>query len=64
LHAEDFYWIRPIPALRYFKNTVLMTGKSQLRMTMRMWPSLFKRKDTQDAVIPAKQIFEASRGYF
>ena len=40
-----FYRVRPIPALRYFKNTVLMTGKSQLSMTMRMWPSLFKRKE-------------------
>jgi hypothetical protein len=39
-----FYRVRPIPALRYFRNTVLMTGKSQLSMTMRMWPSLFKRK--------------------
>ena len=59
-----FYRIRPIPALRYFKNTVLMTGKSQLSMTMRMWPSLFKRKEEQQAAVPQKQIFEASRGYF
>ena len=40
-----FYRVRPIPALRYFKNTVLMTNKSQLSMTMRMWPTLFKRKE-------------------
>jgi hypothetical protein len=58
-----FYRIRPIAALRYFKNTVLMTSKSQLSMTMRMWPSLFKRKE-ETAVVPSKQIFEASRGYF
>ena len=58
-----FYQVRPIPALRYFRNTVLMTGKSQLSMTMRMWPSLFKRKE-QVPLTPAKEVFEASRGYF
>jgi anaerobic magnesium-protoporphyrin IX monomethyl ester cyclase len=58
-----FYRVRPIPALRYFRNTVLMTNKSQLTMTMRMWPSLFRRK-VQEEVVPQKQIFEASRGYF
>jgi radical SAM superfamily enzyme YgiQ (UPF0313 family) len=58
-----FYRIWPIPAVRYFRNTVLMTGKSQLSMTMRMWPSLFKRKE-EVVAIPQKQIFEASRGYF
>jgi radical SAM family protein len=58
-----FYRIRPVPALRYFKNTVLMTGKSQLSMTMRMWPTLFKRK-VDETVAPPKQIFEAERGYF
>ncbi len=59
-----FYRVRPIPALRYFRNTVLMTNKSQLTMTMRMWPSLFKRKEEEAAALPQKQIFEASRGYF
>lgn len=60
-----FYRVRPIPALRYFRNTVLMTNKSQLTMTMRMWPSLFKKKAEEEAVaVPQKQIFEASRGYF
>ena len=39
-----FYRVRPIPALRYFKNTVLMTGKSRLSMTMRTIPSLFRKK--------------------
>ena len=58
-----FYRVRPIPALRYFKNTVLMTSKSQLSMTMRMWPTLFKRKEP-GPVVPPKQIYEASRGYF
>jgi anaerobic magnesium-protoporphyrin IX monomethyl ester cyclase len=59
-----FYRVRPIPALRYFKNTVLMTNKSQLSMTMRMWPTLFKRKKAETPLVPPKQIFEASRGYF
>jgi radical SAM superfamily enzyme YgiQ (UPF0313 family) len=59
-----FYRVRPIPALRYFRNTVLMTGKSQLSMTMRMWPSLFKRKEEEAPRIPPKEVFEASRGYF
>lgn len=58
-----FYQVRPIPALRYFRNTVLMTSKSQLSMTMRMWPTLFKRK-VQQTVPPPKQVYEASRGYF
>jgi anaerobic magnesium-protoporphyrin IX monomethyl ester cyclase len=58
-----FYRVRPIPALRYFRNTVLMTSKSQLSMTMRMWPTLFKRK-VQKPVLPSKQVYEASRGYF
>jgi anaerobic magnesium-protoporphyrin IX monomethyl ester cyclase len=58
-----FYRVRPIPALRYFRNTVLMTHKSQLSMTMRMWPSLFKRK-VQETVTPPKEIYEAGRGYF
>ena len=58
-----FYRVRPIPALRYFKNTVLMTGKSQLNMTMRTIPSLFRRKKA-DPVLGQKQIYEANRGYF
>jgi hypothetical protein len=58
-----FYRVRPIPALRYFRNTVLMTHKSQLSMTMRMWPSLFKRK-VDAAVLPQKEVYEAQRGYF
>ena len=59
-----FYQVRPLPALRYFRNTVLMTRKSQLSMTMRMWPSLFKRKQEDVPTLAPKQIFEASRGYF
>ena len=59
-----FYQVRPVPALRYFRNTVLMTRKSQLSMTMRMWPLLFKRKQTEAPAPAPKQIFEASRGYF
>jgi anaerobic magnesium-protoporphyrin IX monomethyl ester cyclase len=58
-----FYRVRPIPALRYFRNTVLMTSKSQLSMTMRMWPSLFKRKESAP-LVPPKEVWEANRGYF
>ncbi len=62
-----FYRIRPIPALRYFKNTVLMTSKSRLSMGLRQYPTLFrKKKKVDDEVQPtgAKEIYEASRGYF
>jgi hypothetical protein len=31
-------------------------------MTMRMWPSLFKRK--QETMLPPKEVYEAGRGYF
>ncbi|HYT68198.1 MAG TPA: radical SAM protein [Vicinamibacterales bacterium] len=59
-----FYRVRPIPAFRYFHNTVLMTGKSDLSMTMRTIPSLLRRK-TQTAEAPGdKEIWEAQRGYF
>jgi radical SAM superfamily enzyme YgiQ (UPF0313 family) len=58
-----FYRVRPVPALRYFRNTVLMTSKSQLSMTMRMWPTLFKRKEKSETLAP-KPVYEASRGYF
>jgi anaerobic magnesium-protoporphyrin IX monomethyl ester cyclase len=58
-----FYRVKPIPALRYFKNTVLMTGKSQLNMTMRTIPGLFRRKKEQP-VLGQKEIWEANRGYF
>ena len=40
-----FYRVKPIPALRYFRNTVLMTGKSGLSMTMRTIPDLVRKKD-------------------
>jgi radical SAM superfamily enzyme YgiQ (UPF0313 family) len=60
-----FYRVRPIPALRYFHNTVLKTGKSGLSMTLRTIPALF-RKETGKPPVPAqdKEIYEASRGYF
>ena len=57
-----FYRVRPVPALRYFRNTVLMTGKSDLTMTMRTIPSLFRRKKA--APMPQREIYEANRGYF
>ena len=58
-----FYRVRPLPALRYFKNTVLKTGKSGLSMTMRTIPSLFRRKASSPAG-GHKEIYEAGRGYF
>jgi anaerobic magnesium-protoporphyrin IX monomethyl ester cyclase len=57
-----FYRVKPIPALRYFKNTVLMTGKSQLNMSLRTIPSLFRKK--AQPALAQKEIYEASRGYF
>lgn len=59
-----FYRVRPIPALRYFKNTVLMTGKSGLTMTMRTIPALFRRKRERAVAVEQRQIYEANRGYF
>jgi anaerobic magnesium-protoporphyrin IX monomethyl ester cyclase len=59
-----FYRVRPVPALRYFRNTVLMTSKSRLSMTMRMWPTLFKRKNQELPLVASKQVYEAQRGYF
>jgi hypothetical protein len=60
-----FYRIRPIPAFRYFRNTVLMTGKSDLTMTMRTIPSLFRRTRQQSgAAIRQREIYDANRGYF
>ena len=63
-----FYRIRPIPALRYFKNTVLMTGRSRLSMSLRQYPTLFRRKRMVDEQASLsqnqKEIYEASRGYF
>ena len=63
-----FYRIRPIPALRYFRNTVLMTGKSRLSMGLRQYPTLFRKKKKREdqPILPTtdKEIYEASRGYF
>lgn len=59
-----FYRVRPVPALRYFRNTVLMTGRSQLSMTMRTIPSLFRRKSAATDALAQKEIYEAGRGYF
>ena len=56
--------VRPIPALRYFKNTVMMTGKSKLNMTMRTIPSLLRRKGDGTEMLGQKEIYEANRGYF
>lgn len=57
-----FYRVRPVPALRYFRNTVLMTERSGLSMTMRTIPSLFRRNRTP--VLGEREIYEANRGYF
>jgi hypothetical protein len=60
-----FYRVRPIPALRYFHNTVLMTGKSGLSMTMRTIPALFRRKGGRTRQQEEDRlIYEAGRGYF
>ena len=67
-----FYRVSPIPALRYFRNTVLVTSRSGLSMTMRTIPSVFKRrgkaKAAADEAEPAqpgqREVFESSRGYF
>jgi radical SAM superfamily enzyme YgiQ (UPF0313 family) len=59
-----FYRVKPIPALRYFHNTVLMTGRSDLSMTMRTIPSLLRRKKRTAEVLEQKEIYEAGRGYF
>jgi hypothetical protein len=40
-----------------------MTSKSGLSMTMRMWPTLFKRKAAEPTLTP-KPVYESSRGYF
>ena len=58
-----FYRIRPIPALRYFRNTVLKTGKSGLHITLLSIPSLFKRK-ARVPMATQREIYEANRGYF
>jgi radical SAM superfamily enzyme YgiQ (UPF0313 family) len=58
-----FYRVRPIPALRYFHNTVLMTGKSGLSMTLRTIPSLIRKK-TRVPISEQREIYEANRGYF
>jgi hypothetical protein len=50
-----FYRVRPIPALRYFKNTVMMTGKSKLNMTMRTIPSLLRRKGDGTEMLGQKE---------
>ena len=67
-----FYRVRPIPAVRYFRNTVLMTGRSGVSMTLRTIPSLFRRKARErDVALPQsgkqarpKEIYEGGRGYF
>ena len=59
-----FYRVRPIPALRYFHNTVLKTGRSDLSMTMRTIPSLLRRRTQTAPDLGDKEIWEAQRGYF
>jgi len=58
-----FYRIRPIPALRYFHNTVLMTRRSGLTMTLRSIPSVIRKK-SKPPLPEQKEIYEANRGYF
>lgn len=57
-----FYRVRPIPAMRYFYNTVLKTSRSGLNMTLRTIPGLVRRKS---GPAPAtREIYESNRGYF
>ena len=58
-----FYRIRPIPALRYFHNTVLKTGKSGLNMTLRTIPGIVRKK-IRPPVPGQPEIYESKRGYF
>ncbi len=58
-----FYRIWPIPALRYFHNTVLKTGKSGLSMTLRSIPAIVRKK-AQEPVPAQREIYESNRGYF
>lgn len=58
-----FYRVRPIPALRYFHNTVLKTGRSGLSMTMRTIPSVLRRRP-KAPVAPQREIYDSNRGYF
>lgn len=58
-----FYRVRPIPALRYFYNTVLKTSRSGLNMTLRTIPGIVRRKG-KAAVVPPREIYESNRGYF
>ena len=57
-----FYRIWPVPALRYFHNTVLKTRQSGLSMTLRSIPALIKRKG-EDGPAP-REVYESNRGYF
>src|SRR5262249_31343171 len=59
-----FYRVKPIPALRYFRNTVLMTGKSGVTMTMPTISGPFRKKKPDNVLLGQKQIYEAGRGYF
>ena len=45
------------------KNTVLMTGKSGLSMTLRTIPGIVRKKPQAPAVAP-REIYESGRGYF
>ena len=59
-----FYRVRPIPALRYFHNTVLMTGKSGLSMTLRYDSLACEEEEPAHPSTEQREIYEANRGYF
>src|SRR5262245_28849752 len=59
-----FYRVQPIPALRYFHNTVLKTRRSGLSMTLRTIPALVRKKAEPAAAAPQREIYESNRGYF
>jgi anaerobic magnesium-protoporphyrin IX monomethyl ester cyclase len=58
-----FYRVRPVPAMRYFMNTVMRTGRSGLSMTMRTIPGLFRKK-APVVLTDQREIYDGSRGYF
>jgi anaerobic magnesium-protoporphyrin IX monomethyl ester cyclase len=59
-----FYRVQPIPALRYFHNTVLKTRQSGLSMTLRTIPALVRKKAQPAAATAQREIYESNRGYF
>ena len=58
-----FYRIRPIAGFLFFKETILKTRQSGMLMTLRSFPTLFKKKK-QRGLSSDQVAWEADRGYF